>query len=114
MTFEKRTKKKDNELLILAIIELLFIGVYIGVDGWYSSFPLMSTGLLILIWIGRLAMAACIIITWVKFKDPNYDKYRWGVVVLAVALTLTIGIHHATSIEDKQVIIDSKENAQKP
>lgn len=110
MTFETKEKKND-ELLTLAVIELLFMGAYIGVSGWYSSLSLMPTGLLVAVWIGRLAMTVCIIVTWLKFKDPNYDKYRWGVVILAAALSLTIGIHHATVKEDKQIIIDSKENA---
>lgn len=113
MTFETR-KRKDDESLFLAIIEILFLGAFIGIDLFYSSLSLMPTALLVAVWVGKIAMAVCVVVSWVKFKDPNFDKFRVATVVLAVILALTIGIHHATAREDNQVIIDSHENAQKP
>lgn len=110
MTFQP--KKRDDEALILAIVELLFIGVFIGVDIWYSSLSLMPLALLVVVWSAKIVMGIFVVLTWVKFNDPNYDKYRKAVVVLAVLLSLTIGIHHAVIKEDQQILEDSNSAKQ--
>lgn len=105
MTIQNR--KKDDELLIWLIVGFIFTGTLIGVDIWYSSFHEMAKlygwavlflhFILLAGWIGTL----------VKFYDPNYDWLRKFVCVLSIILVLMVGIHHATIVEDKQVIIDS-------
>jgi|SRR6478735_722426 len=105
--------KKDGEKLAWIIAEIIFIGLYIFVSGWYSSYSKMTTSLQALVWVGRVGMVACILISWIKFKNPNFDIYRKVTVGIAIVLSLIIGIHHSVSREDTQVIIDSHENAQK-
>lgn len=105
--------KKDGEKLAWVIAEIIFIGLYIFVSGWYSSYSKMATGLQVLVWVGRIAMVVCVLTSWVKFKNPNFDIYRKATVGIAIVLSLIIGIHHSVNREDTQVIIDSHENSLK-
>lgn len=116
MTFEpaKAKKRKDDELLILTILAVLFTGVLIWMDFGYSSVSLMDHWLQAVIWICQIILAAVWVLVFAKWKDPKYDYFRKIAFYLATALMLWVGIHHATAREDKQVIIDSKENADKP
>lgn len=107
------TERKDGEKLSWVIAEIIFIGVYFFIDGWYTSYPVMPDALKVVVWIGRLALAACVIVTWVNFKNPNYEIYRKFTVAIALILSLVIGVHHASEKDTNQVIIDSKENAAK-
>ena len=104
---------KDDEKLIWLIIGFLFTGALIGMDIYYSSFSQMSGALMWIVSILHLFLVAAWVIAMVKFNDPNYEATRKIVVGLCVILGLIVGIHHATSREDKQVIIDSKEAAAK-
>lgn len=103
-----------NEKRSWVIAEIIFLGLFIFISGWYSSYSAMGDWLKALVWIGRIGIAACVVVSWAKFNDPNYEKYRKATVVLAVVFSLIIGIHHAVAREDNQVQIDSKENAAKP
>lgn len=106
--------KKDDEKLMWLLVGCLFSGALIGMDLLYSSFGKMSNALQ---WITGI-LHALLVVTWViamvKFKDPNYDSARKMIVGLCVVLALIVGIHHASSVEDTQVIIDSQQNAAKP
>lgn len=107
-------KRKDDEKKQWLFVGILFTSVLIGMDFKYSSYGQMSDALQ---WIVVILHAA-LIIAWstamIKFNDPNYEVARKIVVGLCVLLGLVVGIHNATSVEDKQVIIDSRENALKP
>lgn len=109
-----KSKKKDDELLILVILAALFTLTLIGFDIWYSSIGAMHKLAQAGVWIGHIGLASVWVIVFGKWKDPDYDFYRKVAFILAAALMLIIGIHHATSREDEQVIIDSTENAAKP
>lgn len=108
------TKKRDDEKLHWLLVGILLTAVIIWMDIWYSSFNLMHWLLIGLVSVLHLLLAAFWVIIMSKFNDPNYDGYRKGLCVICALLILIVGIHHATSVEDNQVIIDSKENAAKP
>jgi xanthosine utilization system XapX-like protein len=112
MTTEQKTK--DDEKVIWLIVGGIFSLLVIAMDLFYSSYDQMGDAFK---WIVRVLHAG-LIVAWitslVKFSDPNYEPVRKIVVALCVVLGLMVGIHHATSVEDNQVIIDSQENANKP
>lgn len=107
------TKKRDDEKLIWLIVGGIFTVALIGIDLGYSSYPEMATALKWLLYIGHAALAFLWLLVMVNFKDPNFDYLRKYTLYVAIGLILIVGIHHATSVEDKQVIIDSRENATK-
>ena len=106
--------RKDTEKRDWLIVGGFFTAALIGMDIFYSSFGQMSNALQWIVAGLHLGLIAAWVTVMVKFNDPNYDVARkivvWGCVVIA----LIVGIHHATSKEDKQIIIDSRENAAKP
>lgn len=104
-------KKRDDEKRNWLIVGILFTGLLIGFDFGYSSYSEMAGIAKVLLGIGHGALVFMWFIVMIKFNDPNFDVYRKYVAGLAVALTLIIGIHHAVVKEDKQVLIDSKENS---
>ena len=73
----------------------------------------MNLWLRIPLFIAHAAVIGLWVAEMIHFNDPNYDLLRRIVVILSVILSLTVGIHHSLAVEDKQVIIDSKENATK-
>lgn len=105
--------KKDGELSSWLIVGGLFTAILIFIDIRYSSFGLMSLWLRIPLFIAHAAVIGLWVAEMMHFNDPNYDLLRRIVVILSVILSLTVGIHHSLAVEDKQVIIDSKENATK-
>lgn len=109
-----RTKAKDDEILILALVGAIFTFTLIGLDIWYSSYEIMGDAFRWIMYGGHFVLALCWITVFANWKDPAYDKWRGWAIILAVVLSLTVGIHHATDKENQQVIIDSKENAAKP
>ena len=113
MTTQKR--KNDDELPVLAILGGIFTIVLICMDIWYSSINLLSVALQTSMWAAQMLLAAVWVLVFAKWKDPNYDKYRYVAFWLSVLLMLVVGIHHAVDgREAEQIIIDSKENAAKP
>jgi hypothetical protein len=116
MTFQpaQPKKRKDDEFPVLTALAGLFTGLLIWMDFSYSSIGIMPIALQAIVWLGQIGLAAIWVLVFGKWQDPNYDKYRHVAFILAAILILWVGIHHATSREDKQVIIDSKENAAKP
>lgn len=108
-----RTKAKDDELLTWTIVGGFFTAGLLGVDIGYSSVNEMGNVAQIAIWVAHGVLALLWVVTIVKWRDPNYDKTRELVVYLCVALSLIIGIHHGSSRENDQVIIDSHENSLK-
>lgn len=109
-----RTKKKDDELLVLSIVGGLFTLFLIGFDLWYSSISEMSVIAQVVIWGAQIVLAALWVVVFAKWKDPNYDYIRKPVCYVALILAIVVGVHHGVTREDNQVIIDSKENAVKP
>jgi len=107
------TKQKDDELLIWVIVGSIFTIFLLVIDFFYSSVGGMALVAKICIGIGHAILAYLWVVSLANWKDPNYDVIRKCVVYVAVILALIVGIHHATSREDKQVIIDSHENAAK-
>lgn len=103
-----------NDKVYWIIAELIFIALYVYISGWYTSYPVMETWLKVIVWIMRIGAVGCIVISWLNITDPNYEKYRRVTVMLLVALSLIIALHHSLNREDNQVLIDSKENAVKP
>lgn len=110
----KRTKAKDDEILVLTVLAIVFTGVLVWMDFKYSSIAEMALGVQWLCWGGQIVLAATWVLVFGNWEDPNFDKWRKVAFGLSCVLMLWVGIHHATSVEDKQVIIDSKENAAKP
>lgn len=110
MTFETRTKKKDGELLAWLLVGGFFTIALIVVDFTYSSVNEMSKVGRAGIWVGHGLLSALWVGVLAYFKDPNYDYFRKAATIVAVILAFVIAIHHATSKEDAQVIIDSKDN----
>lgn len=106
-------KMKDDEKRNWLIIGVLFTGVLLAIDLFYSSFSQMGGIAKVLLGIAHAVLAVLWVIAMVKFKDPEFDVYRKYVVYLCVAIALIVGIHHATAREDEQVIIDSHENSLK-
>ena len=106
--------RKDDEKKIWLIVGILFTSALVAMDIFYSSFGQMSNGLQWVVGILHGALIVAWVTAMIKFADPKYDTARKIVVGLCVLLGLIVGIHHATSVEDKQVIIDSRENAAKP
>jgi len=113
MTLETRTKKKDDEMLAWLLVGILFTAFLIIIDFGYSSVNDMSKIARLGIWVGHGLLSALWVATIAYFKDPNYDYFRKAATIVALLLAFTIGLHHALNREDKQVIIDSKENAAK-
>lgn len=109
----KVREKNDDELPVLAILAFLFTGVLVWMDFKYSSIGDMHVIAKAFVWMGHIVLAAIWVLVFAKWKDPKYDYFRKIAFYLATGLMLWVGIHHATSVEDKQVIIDSKENATK-
>lgn len=108
-----QNRKKDDELLIWLIVGGLFTFFLLGIDIWYSSYHQMDKFYCWLIVFLHFILVVGWINTIATFGDPNYEWIRKFVCVLALGLSLMVGIHHATAREDKQVTIDSKENADK-
>lgn len=106
-------KTKDDELLVWVIVGGIFTIFLLIIDFFYSSINEMALIARIGIWVGHAILSFLWVISIAKWKDPNYEIIRKLVVYTAVILGLIIGIHHALSVEDKQVIIDSTENAPK-
>jgi cell division protein FtsW (lipid II flippase) len=115
MTFQSAQpkKRKDDELLILTILAAIFTGFLVYFDFRYSSIGAMALIAQAAVWIGQIGLAALWVLVFGKWQDPNYDNCRRWAFMLSVILVLIVGIHHATTREDNQVIIDSKENAAK-
>lgn len=109
-----QNKRKDDELEIWAIVGGIFTVFLLIIDFFYSSVNQMAGIARIAIWIGHGLVSFGWIISLAKWKDPAYDDVRKAVVAACVALSFIIAIHHATETEDKQVIIDSQQNAAKP
>ena len=86
--------KQDGELSIWLVVGLLFTLTLIGMDIWYSSFAEMGFFKWIVYGL-HCVLGAFVIITFIQFNDPNYDKVRKWVVYLSVVLMLIVGIHHA-------------------
>lgn len=105
--------KQDGELSSWLIAGGLFTLTLVGIDIWYSSYATMA---LPLKW-ALISVQAGIAVSWVfemlNFNDPNYEFIRKTICILSVLVALVVGINHAVAREDKQVIIDSKENAKK-
>lgn len=108
------TKKKDDELSVWIIVGAIFTVGLIFVDFAYSSVNEMGAVARIAVWIGHGILSGLWLASLAKWKNPNYDWVRSAVVGLAIFLSLIIGIHHASTVEDGQVLIDSHENAAKP
>ncbi|SRR6266536_1112944 len=108
------TKKRDDELLTWIIFGAIFTGGLIFIDFGYSSVNKMALIARIAVWIGHGLLSALWLLSLSQWKNPNFDTTRKGVVALSIILSLVIGIHHATTVEDTQVIIDSEQNATKP
>lgn len=107
-------KRKDDEKLIWLIVGFIFTGVLIGMDMYYSSYDQMPDAFKWVVIVLHVGLIAGWVASLVKFNDPNYEPVRKIVVALCVVLALMVGIHHAVTVEDNQVIIDSQENAAKP
>lgn len=107
------TNKDNTDLPFWLIGGGLFTLTLIGFDVWYSSYDSMEGFLKGII----IALQAVVAIGWVvemiNFNDPNFDWLRKGIVWCSIIAILLVGLHHATHREDKQVLIDSKENAEK-
>mgnify|MGYP001603141482 CR=1 FL=1 len=106
-------KKRDDEKLHWLLAGGLFTALLIGLDIWYSSYSIMHWlfgGGLIL---GHLILSVLWIGVMIKFNDYGFDYLRKFTVWVSIILALVVGIHHATAREDKQVLIDSKENKAK-
>jgi hypothetical protein len=108
------TKKRDDELLTWVIVGAIFTGGLIFIDFAYSSVNEMAFVARLAIWISHVLLSVLWLLSLAQWRNPNFDVTRKGVVVLSIILSLIIGIHHATTVEDTQVIIDSEQNAAKP
>lgn len=102
-------KKRDDEKLHWLLAGGIFTVTLILFDIFYSSISEMATVLRWLVYIAHAALILLWLLVMVNFNDPNFDYLRKYTMYLAVGLILLVGIHHATSVEDKQVIIDSNE-----
>lgn len=109
-----QNKKRDDEKGQWLAVGILFTGFLIAIDIWYSSYGQMADFARWLMYIAHAALGFTWVVAMVQFKDPGYDVIRKYIVFVSVVLSLVVGIHHAVAREDKQVIIDSKENAAKP
>jgi len=105
-----QNKKRDDELKVWIIVGAIFTIFLLIIDFFYSSVNSMAFVARMVIWIGHAALSLGWIISIAKVADPAYDDVRKGVVYLCMVLSLIIGIHHATTVEDKQVIEDSEKN----
>lgn len=108
-----RSKKKDSEIFILTGLALLFTGFLAWMDINYSSIHEMGLVSQVLVWGGQIILAAIWVLVFGNWKDPGFDKWRYAAFIIVSILILWVGIHHATSKEDNQVLIDSKENVTK-
>lgn len=107
--------KKDNELRsVILIIGLVFTLPMLIIDFTYSNLGGMFTGHDL--WVGILWLLLHISIAWgwylvIKhWNDPAKNMLRVFLILLHVfAIGVTMG-HRAGWLEDKQVIIDSKNN----
>lgn len=106
--------KKDDEMSKWLIGGAIFTLTMLGIDWFYSSFELMHPVIRWSLYVVHAIVSLMWMITFAKFKDPDYDFVRQLIVIVTVLVSLGVGVHHATAREDKQVIIDSKENAAKP
>lgn len=104
-----QNKKRDDEKGIWLLVGGIFTVFLMIVDFFYSSFDEMAFIAIIGLWIAHIAISGGWIISMAKFKDPNYDFVRKIVVVLSVVTSFIVGMHHAISVEDKQVIEDSNQ-----
>lgn len=102
-------KKRDDEKLHWLLVGVLFTAFLLFIDWKYSSVSEMVPVVRWIVYIGHAALILLWLLVMVNFKDPNFDYLRKCTFVVAVGLSLLVGIHHATSREDKQVIIDSNE-----
>lgn len=109
-----QNKRPDDELEIWVIVGAIFTAFLLIIDFAYSSVDEMAKIARYAIWIGHGLVSLGWILSLAKWKDPNWDDIRKGVVGLCATLAIIIAIHHATVKEDIQVQIDSKENSAKP
>lgn len=109
-----QNKKRDDEVLMWAIGGGIFTAFMIIIDWFYSSFDQMPSIVVFLLYFVHGFISLLWIISFAKWKDPNYDVVRKCIVFLCLSVAFCVGVHHSVSREDKQVLIDSKENAAKP
>lgn len=102
-------KTRDDEKLHWLLAGGIFTVTLILIDIFYSSISEMATSLRWIVYIAHAALILLWLLVMSNFKDPNFDYLRKYTLAVAVGLILLVGIHHATSVEDKQVIIDSNE-----
>jgi disulfide bond formation protein DsbB len=105
-------KKRDDEKGQWLAVGILFTGFLIGLDIWYSSYSQMAGMARWGLYVAHIILAFAWVIAMVKFKDPAYDVVRKFIVGFSILLSLIIGIHHATTVEDKAVIDDSNKAKQ--
>lgn len=105
--------KQDGELSSWLIVGGVFTLTLIGIDIGYSSYGSMEEFLKGVIILLHFIIGLGWVIEMIKFNDPNFDWLRHGIVWCSVIGILLVGLQHATSREDKQVLIDSKANADK-
>ena len=105
--------KQDGELSSWLFVGGLFTLTLIGFDFWYSSFHSMEGFLKGIVIILHIAIAIGWVVEMIKFNDPNFDELRRWIAWTAIIVVLIVGLQHAFGREDKQVLIDSKANAEK-
>lgn len=106
-------KKRDDEKGHWLAVGILFTVFLFVIDIWYSSYGQMAGIAKVLLILAHIVLGGLWFVVMAKFNDPVYDVVRKFIVGLSVILSLIVGIHHASSKEDKQVIIDANENKLK-
>ena len=105
--------KQDGELSTWLVVGGLFTLFMLGIDIWYSSYGTMAVGLKWAMIIVQVVIGVLWVVEMFNFNDPNFEVMRKAICILCVIVSVIVGINHAVAREDKQVLIDSKENAIK-
>ena len=106
------TTKNDGEVSSLIWMCAIFGIALASVDIWYSAWHTMPEFFKILGYVLNGACVGLIILVFVEWKNPNFDKYRVIFCVLAVATLIYVGAFRGGSDEAKSVIDDSNKSKQ--
>lgn len=107
-------RKKDSDLPYLLIGCGIFTLVLIIVDLTYSNMAglLHSGKLAIAFWVTHIATIALWILVLIQMNDPNFDKFRWLLLIVNILALFTVLGHRAGWLSDKAFDEEVNKNKQ--